>query len=319
MQNNLEGISFDEAVNEKGLSYANFRQQLSPRFAAVWTDIGKGYFFLFLSAFLFIYLDNRFHYYWWILVIPFAILIGYTAAFIALFIHEAGHFNIHPDKKKNDRMATVFLCLPFGLSMKSYRKIHWQHHLHLGTPQDTEVSYFNPLSKLFILETLTGIHLLRTMLQKEKNDVLNKEQVTQSRNMLIAGFLLHSAILITAFVMGHWAFATTWIIGFGIFFPFFATIRQILEHRDEFAGSGADFTKQPHGKLSRLFIHTILSSTFGAAGFTRHIIHHWDPHVSYTRLGEIETFLTGCNKTVSIITSSRTTYRKTLKKLLKAT
>lgn len=137
--------------------------------------------------------------------------------------------------------------------------------------------------------------------------------------MLIAGFLLHSAILITAFVMGHWAFATTWIIGFGIFFPFFATIRQILEHRDEFADSGADFTKQPHGKLSRLFIHTILSSTFGAAGFTRHIIHHWDPHVSYTRLGEIEIFLAGCNKTASIITLSRTTYRKTLKKLLTAT
>jgi fatty acid desaturase len=318
MQNNLEGIQFDEVLNEKGISYASFRQGLSPRFAAVWADIIKGYFFLALVVAVFIYLDSRFHNYWWIFVIPFALLTGYIAAFIALFIHEAGHFNIHPDKKKNDRLATVFLCLPFGLSMKSYRKIHWQHHLHLGTPQDAEVSYFNALSKLFILETLTGIHLLRTILQKEKNTILTKEQVAQSRTMLVAGFLLHSVILVLSFITGHWAFAITWIIAFSIFFPFFATIRQILEHRDELARASTDFTKQPHGKVSRLFIHTILSSSFGAAGFTRHMIHHWDPQVSYTRLGEIEQFLSGCEKTTSIITSSRTTYTTTLKKLVKA-
>lgn len=318
MQNNLEGISFDEATDQDGTSYAAFRNRLSPVFSKVWWDIFKGYFFLAAVSGSFIYLAHRFHTYWWLLVIPFALLIGYISAYIALFIHEAGHFNIHPDKKVNDRLATLLLCLPFGLSMRSYRKIHWQHHLHLGTPQDTEVSYFNALTKLFVLETLTGIHLLRTVMQKENNEVLTKEQVRQSRLMLLAGFLFHSAFLAVLIFTNNWAFAITWVLGFGIFFPFFATIRQLLEHRDELAHHATDFRKHTHGKISRLFVHTILSSSFGAAGFTRHMIHHWDPQTSYTRLADIERFLLQCDKTAPIVQSSKTTYFKTIKKLLAA-
>lgn len=318
MQNNLEGILFEETVNDNGISYAFFRADLKPRYAKVWLDIFKGYFFLLFTAALFFYLDHHVHRYWWLWVVPFAILTGYIAAYIALFVHEAGHFNIHPDKKVNDRLAIIFLCLPFGLSMKSYRKIHWQHHLHLGTPQDTEVSYFNALTDLFLLETLTGIHLLRTMKKKDSNEVLTNQQQKESRLMLVAGFLLHAAILTLVILSGYWAFAIAWCLGFGIFFPFFATIRQLLEHRDELANHATDFTKQPHGKLSRLFTHTVLSSSFGAAGFTRHLIHHWDPQLSYTQLGAAEEFLSSCESTASILQSSKTTYFKTVKKLLAA-
>lgn len=318
MQNNLEGISFDEVIDETGKSYAVFRTTLLPRYTKVISDILKGYFFLLLISFLVILLDQTYPSLWWLYIPAGGILIGYIAAYIALFIHEAGHYNIHPDKKMNDRLATFFLCLPFGLSMKSYRKIHWQHHLYLGTPLDTETSYFNALTKLFILETLTGIHLLRTIVKKEAGNVLTKEQKKQSSLMLIAGFLLHTLILALSFLTGHWTFAIIWVLGFGIFFPFFATLRQILEHRDELANHATNFNKIPHGKLSRLFIHTILSSSFGAAGFTRHMIHHWDPQISYTRLKDIEDFLQ-CNKrTKEIILSSKTSYSSVLKKLLAA-
>ncbi len=316
MQNNLEGISFEEVTNEKGITYADFRANLSPRHSKVWFDVFKGYFFIALLSAVFIYLDNRFHNYWWALIIPFGLLIGYATAYLALFIHEAGHFNIHSNKKTNDRLATILLCLPFGLSMKSYRKIHWQHHIHLGTPQDAEVSYFNALTNLFLLETLTGIHLLRTILQKEKNTLLTKEQLTQSRIMLVAGFLFHGSIIVLSLYTNNWPFVIVWLIAFGIFFPFFATIRQLLEHRDELAKNETDFTKQSHGKVSRLFVHTILSSSFGSAGFTRHMIHHWDPQISYTRHEDIERFLLQCDKVAPIIRSSKTTYNKTLKILL---
>ena len=204
------------------------------------------------------------------------------------------------------------------MSIKSYRKIHWQHHLYLGSPQDTEVSYFHALTKLFLLETLTGIHLLRTIRRKEGNEVLTKEQVKQSRLMLVTGISFHLIIVFFAFITTNWPFAIAWLLGFGIFFPFFATIRQLLEHRDESANHTTDFNKQPHGKISRLFIHSIVSSSFGSAGFTRHMIHHWDPQISYTRLKDIEVFLLNCEKTAPIITASKTTYTTTLKKLLAA-
>ena len=179
---------------------------------------------------------------------------------------------------------------------------------------DTEVSYFHALTKMFLLETLTGIHILRTIMKKENNLVLTREQVQQSRLMLFAGFALHIIILTAAFLTGNWPFAISWMIGFGIFFPFFATIRQILEHRDELARHGTNFYNQPHGKVSRLFVHTVISSSFGSAGFTRHMIHHWDPAISYTRLKEIETFLMDCERTAPVIQSSRTTYVRVFKK-----
>lgn len=318
MLNNLEGISFQEAVNTDGESYAHFRSNAKPLYHKAWRDIAKGFFFLLAVITAFFFLDHYYHTWWWAFAIPSGLLIGYIAAYLSLFIHEAGHFNIHPDKKKNDTLANWLLCLPFGLSVKSYRKIHWQHHVHLGTPQDTEVSYFNALTPLFILETLTGVHLLRTMLKKNSDSVLTAEQRKESKAMLLAGFIFH-AVLITLFILsGHWSLAIVWCAGFGIFFPFFATIRQLLEHRDELARPDADFTHIPHGKISRLFVHSILSSSFGAAGFTRHMIHHWDPQLSYTQLGAAEKFLAGCEKTGAIIHASRTTYFRTAKKLLAA-
>ena len=316
MQNNLEEISFDDVINSNGISYTDFRNSLQPKYAKVTYDIIKGYFFLLLIAGALFYLCAQFPAFYGIIIPLSSILIGYIAAYLALFIHEAGHYNIHPDKKINDRLASIFLCLPFGLSIKSYRKIHWQHHLYLGTPKDSEVSYFNALTKLFILETLTGIHLLRTIRKKGGNELLTKEQVRESRLMLVAGIFFHLIIIFLAFITTNWPFAIAWILGFGIFFPFFATIRQLLEHRDELAQSTTDFNKQPHGKVSRLFIHSIISSSFGSAGFTRHMIHHWDPTISYTRLKDIEAFLLNCEKTAPIITTSRTTYTSTFKKLL---
>ncbi|MDZ4794279.1 MAG: fatty acid desaturase [Bacteroidota bacterium] len=318
MQNNLEEISFDEVTDNSGTPYSVFRSNLLPRYSTVALDIAKGYFFLVVMAGLTIYLEYHFKSFWWIIILLSSLFIGYTAAYLALFIHEAGHFNIHPDKKINDRMAGIFLCLLFGLSIKSYRKIHWQHHLHIGTPQDAETSYFHPLTKLFLLETLTGIHLLRTMLCKRTNQILTKEQMKESRNMLLAGILVHMAILTIAVVTGYWLFAVSWVAGFGIFFPFFATIRQVLEHRDELANHATNFYQQPHGKISRLFVHTILSSSFGSAGFTRHLIHHWDPQISYTRLKDIEQFLLDSKKTSPIIHASKTTYTAIVKKLLAA-
>jgi len=318
IKNNLEGISFTEVTNENKISYSSFRNTLKPYYSKVFFDILKGYIFLILISASAIILYKKFPFLWWIILPISSILTGYTAAYLALFIHEAGHYHINPDKKKNEILATIFLCLPFGLSLPAYRKIHWQHHLHLGTPNDTETSYFNHLTNLFLLESLTGIHLLRVMIKKNKPCLLTKQQINSSRLMLAAGIIFHTLIILFSILSSNYLFIMTWILGFGIFFPFFATIRQVLEHRDELAHHATNFNIQQHGKISRLFYHTILTSSFGSAGFTRHLIHHWDPQISYTRLKDVEDFLSGCDKTAAILKSSKTTYTDVFKKLISA-
>lgn len=313
---NLEGIGYNEAVNDRGISYAQYRETLSPRYHRVALDIGKGYLFLVLLSTAIFLLDRNAHSWFWLFVPLGALLLGYTAAYLALFLHEAGHYNIHPVRKTNDRLATWFLGIPFGISIKAYRKIHWQHHLHLGTTADTEVSYFHALRGLFFLETLTGVHLLRTLFRKDKADELTTEQKKQGRLLLAGAALFHGALLGVAIGTGYWTVALSWAMGFGVFFPFFASLRQVLEHRDELARHDTNFFKQPHGKISRLFVHSWSSSSFGSAGFTRHMLHHWDPQVSYTRLDDVEKFLEGCARTAPVIRASRTRYTTVFRKLL---
>ena len=77
-------------------------------------------------------------------------------------------------------------------------------------------------------------------------------------------------------------------------FPFFGSLRQLLEHRSAAASRHVDYSVAPHGRMTRMFREGPFGSTFGAAGFTRHLLHHWDPSVSYTNLAEVEVFLRGC-------------------------
>ena len=60
MQNNLEGIPFEEVADSRGTTYADFRSKLQPRYSKVYFDITKGYFFLLLIAGSTIFLTYQF-------------------------------------------------------------------------------------------------------------------------------------------------------------------------------------------------------------------------------------------------------------------
>lgn len=315
MISNLEGIPFDDVINPEGLSYSKFRQTLKPDYFKTWLHIIMGLFVLAALLYIFVIIENKIPG-WYLVTIPvFAILVGFTIAFINLFIHEAGHYYLHSDKKTNDLLANIFLCSWTGLHIKVYRKIHWLHHQHLATGTDPENSYFNVLSGKFFLETFSGIHVLRIMLNKNNKQVLEQELKKRSIQMLLGGLAINGAFLFSAFWLSNYQLAIVWILAMLVFFPFFATIRQLLEHRDELAASDKAFYNSPKRKISRLFTDSIFSNLLGPAGFNKHMIHHWDPVLPFTALGKVEIFLTGCDKTKEIIRRSKTSYAATFKKL----
>ena len=135
--------------------------------------------------------------------------------------------------------------------------------------------------------------------------------------MLLLGLAFNAALVAGALWGGRYYVATAWVAGIGVFFPFFAALRQLLEHRDEHAPRGADFSRSPHGKVTRLFRPGPVGSTLGAAGFNRHLLHHWDPQVSYTRLADVERFLAQTDLAASLRTT-RTTYLQTFVRLFSA-
>ena len=78
---------------------------------------------------------------------------------------------------------------------------------------------------------------------------------------------------------------------------------------------GTDYRRSDHGAFTRLFGDGFFASSFGAAGFNRHLLHHWEPQVSYTNLAELERFL---EKTpmAEIMDRRRAGYAETFRRLV---
>lgn len=218
-----------------------------------------------------------------------AVGIGYCIAYLQLFIHEAAHYNLAADRPANDRMANVLICWQVGTSIAAYRATHAAHHRHLGQTGDTEISYTRPLTFGFVLAMVTGVHALHVFLGRGKHDA--PAAASQGTRMpLVRGAVIHVALIAFFLAIGAWPAALAWVAGMGIAFPFFATMRQLLEHRP--SAVDRDFAEgEGRGAVTRLFDNGLFARTFGGAGFNRHLLHHLEPQISYTRLGELETFL----------------------------
>jgi fatty acid desaturase len=107
----------------------------------------------------------------------------------------------------------------------------------------------------------------------------------------LAGLAAHLVILAATYIFGSIWLSLAWIAGIGAIFPFFGALRQLLEHRDERADAKANYFETDHGAYTRIFGSDVFSSIFGGAGFNRHLLHHWEPSISYTNLPELEAYL----------------------------
>src|SRR5262249_26731753 len=101
-------------------------------------------------------------------------------------------------------------------------------------------------------------------------------------------------------------------------FPYLSALRQQLEHRSEGARSGTDYAKVPQGAVNRMFRATPMARAFGSAGFRRHLLHHWDPSLSYSRFDDLEAFLLR-TPLAADIEVSRTSYADAWRRLARRT
>ena len=318
----LGTIRRDQLVSREGVSYRDFKRGLTPRYAQVWSEIAAGYVALALITQLLGAAHTALPL-WLALVaaVPATVAYGYTVAYLHLFLHEAAHYNLLPGRRSNDRFANVFIGLLIGREVRDYRAAHFDHHRHLGTPRDTEYTYFDSLSLPFLLKSLTGVKLLEVV--RKRQDIAQPAEPdapasTAHRYLgpwLWLGAACHVAVLAIALVLGHWLVALSWTAGMALIFPFFAALRQVLEHRNEHASPDVDYQLEPHGAVNRLFGDGLLARTLGGAGFNRHLLHHWDPQVSYTRLPELERFLLETDM-AELLRSRSTSYVETFRQLV---
>jgi fatty acid desaturase len=310
-------------VGPNGQRYADFVRELRPRYWIVYRDIAAGYLFLVLSCGLTAAAPH------WgvpplVAAILGAVLIGYCVAYLQLFIHEAAHYNLTPARSANDRLCDLTVSWMIGTTVAAYRSVHFQHHRNLGTTNDTEFTYFLPLNWMFLLKAVLGIRALDVFLSRlrspakaEKAPAGNGPGAAALRSIL-GGMIVHGSIVGASLLAGWWWVALAWMLAIGFAFPFFGALRQLLEHRDETASAGTDYSKQNHGAYTRLFDDGLLAATFGGAGFNRHLLHHWEPQVSYTNLAQLEAFLAR-TEVRTIMDARRSTYLGAVARLFSRT
>ena len=308
--------------------WTGFRKNLRPRYGVVWFDIS---FCLLMMAggfaahiALVCIWGNVFGLEVGVL---FVLWIGFWLNAILTFGHEAAHYNLSPSRARNDVLADWTIWLFFPETTKNYRRSHWQHHLHLGDLQDTEISYHNCLSPWFLARALTGLYLLELM-SRYVFHARPAASVGRAPSSAPAGSTadritpvlrtaaVHSIFLGIAIFFHAYASALVWAIAVVFVFPFFASTRQILEHRASEAACSTDFGLVPHGPVNRLFGTDLFSRYFGAAGFNRHLLHHWDPTVSYTRFDEMQAFFSGTHLQGSM-GKAQSSYGSTFRALLR--
>jgi fatty acid desaturase len=321
----IDAIDRDRLQDSRGRAYKEFKRTLTPRWARVWLDIGAGYLGIACTMAALVALERL--PVWWapLWVVLGALALGYFIAFIELFLHEAAHFNVAPGRMLNDWLSNLFVGLLIGHEVGIYRPLHFDHHRYLGTTRDTERSYFAPLNAGFILEGLLGIRVLSMLLrgaapaQAQANDVRQSAAIRVRRlAMLAAGAALNVGVIGVAFWHRHFTIALAWPIGIACVYPVVTALRQLTEHRSFEARADVDYAKTPHGSVTRMFEPGPLASTLGGAGFSRHLLHHWEPQISYTRLGELEAFLLD-TPAAPVLRAQTTTYARAITRLFGAT
>ena len=303
-------------IGRNGERYVAFVRELRPRYAIVYRDIAAGYILLAASFGLTVIAPA------WgvpklIAALLGACLVGYWVAYLQLFLHEGAHYNLAETKDRSDRICDFAISWLIGTTIKVYRPVHFQHHRQLGTTSDTEFSYFFPLNLLFVVKAIFAIRAIEVLLFRGSNAERDAAVAAKDKGVLLwllSGAAIHAAIVAISIYLGWWWAALAWILGMGMAFPFFGSLRQLLEHRDDAAPSATDFQTQNHGAYTRLFGDDVFSATFGGAGFNRHLLHHWEPQVSYTNLPELDVFLQS-TEIKRVMDLRRTTYFETFRRL----
>jgi fatty acid desaturase len=294
-------------VDRSGQRYLDFLKTLKPSYVRVWTDIALGYVALIATA-LATAIAPRYGCPPWIATLSGALAVGFWVAYLQLFIHEGAHFNLAQSKENSDLLCNVLIAWMIGTSVQSYRPFHFQHHRALGQKDDSEMSYFFPLNLLFISKSVFGLRSIEVL--SKRRTTSKKARTIRETYLLLIGTFVHATIIGASFWLGFPTLSFAWILGIGMIFPFLGALRQLLEHRDPDANPHINYFEQDHGAYTRIFGPSVFSSLFGAAGFDRHLLHHWEPQVSYTNLYQLEAYLLD-TEIAPIIEMRRSSYTKT--------
>ena len=248
-----------------------------------------------------------------------SILIGLIFHNMQNCIHGGVHYNLHPNKNISELISNT-LGLFTGCEVKEARKIHLKHHTLNGTHDDPENSYLYPLTIKKIVFYFTGLAIIQYALNyaEKKTDDLKIGFFTRIRMLFTAhrtaSLLMHLIFLsLFYFYFKNLVLVMSWIVAYFIFFPFFKSLLNMLEHaEDKKKRISNNYKLKP---INRNFGNDFFSKyIYGNCGSNMHALHHWDATIHYTQLEKINELLKKSN-IGNAVKKRDDTYLKTLNRI----
>jgi fatty acid desaturase len=313
----LPGLS--KMQNSSGISYTEFRKTLITPFNRVQMSIAMNLVLIISAVIL------ALNYPYFTVLVFLAIPLALIEHRVLNVLHEGAHYLIAKKRSMNDLVTNVLSGWFVIADVDQYRITHIQHHRNLGSFEDPKLSHMDKLDFTWLVSAISGFKTLSIVIQRKKfRETKLKDYKPKSRHFLVPliGIVIHiSIVMLIAGI--NLNVALWWIITSYILAPFLGILRNVLEHRylekidsrvwDEVIGRD-NLTSDYSQVTTRMFTISPLSQIWGSMGFTRHLIHHWDPSISYIHLKKVNIFLLD-TKIGPLLQSQETTFSRTVKAL----
>lgn len=221
--------------------------------------------------------------------------IGARQHALAILNHDASHYRILRNRFRNDVVADALLAWPVLMTVRWFRKFHWQHHHHLGGPEDGNRAQYRTHTaegELTGLWTFPKHPLaLAAVLLFDLTGVLGLFYVVMLPKRMLAGSPPAAVALQAAYYVGvvgliFWAgwgtqFLLYWMVPLCTWFMMTNHLRIIAEH------SGLPESNDPYA-YTRTTLPTLPERIFFLPKHVNfHLEHHIYPSVPYYRLPEL--------------------------------
>ena len=238
---------------------------------------------------------------------------------VLLIIHEGAHFHLSQDKAMNDKLSNLFAGWFVFTDIKNYRVSHIQHHRGLGSSSDPENTHMDTLDLSWLLAAITGAKTALAFVKTISSGKKIGESDGPGSSTPVIGAIVHALLFFTIYFGLGLAPLVIWSISLLIVAPLLGMLRNLLEHRYveavdpilwEVFLSSSSKEIEFNQITTRTFTQSIFSKLYGSMGFTHHLLHHWDPSISYMNLKKVHSFLLS-SEVGELIKKTDTTYTKT--------
>lgn len=318
----LPGLA--KLTNSRGETYGEFRKKLTTNYVRILLSVTLTFIICVFLSFLLIEVTGSLY-----LSILGIIPLSLIQLRLLNVIHEGAHYLIAPSRKLNDNFCNLISGWFFVVDVDQYRITHTEHHRNLGREGDPENSHMDKLDLTWLASAFSGIRTLKTL--KIRNEIRN--QILDNRNesskkshklVPLFGLSCHITILFLISLGDITAGEICWFIATYAVTPGLGMLRNLLEHRYV---ENVDPTVweilidksssiQTNQATTRTFTKSKLSYLYGSMGFTRHLLHHWDPSISFQNLKKVHLFILD-SKIGPTVASTDSTFTETFKYLWK--